>query len=236
MAGTPIVHNGPTISSASSTPVLTHLDSTFDPITERHNVTKFPASTHLTFIGGLTAVILPITLVPYVFARRRLSALQRRFNELESLTRNLQRELHAAAVATTRTSTTADIERRRMNALLKEVKQEAKEANSITSSLELKLKENDERELLKDSDSRAMQSELQYLLEEAKITRTQGDAVRSLGLSLADIAAFMHEVELWMPQVDGARRSPSDKSRVEQLRLSALMLQNLPRQRPIPKK
>ncbi|KAJ3812918.1 hypothetical protein F5876DRAFT_63579 [Lentinula aff. lateritia] len=43
------------------------------------------------------------------------------------------------------------------------------------------------------------QSNLQFLLEEAKINRTQGNALRSIGLSLADIAAFMHEVELSIP-------------------------------------
>ncbi|KAF9076458.1 hypothetical protein BDP27DRAFT_1313368, partial [Rhodocollybia butyracea] len=80
------------------------------------------------------------------------------------------------------------------------------------------------------TERKALQSKLQCLLEEAKVSRAQGESLRSLGLSLADIAAFMHEVELWMPPVVGT--SARDRTRVEQLRKLALMLQNLPSQRP----
>ena len=50
-------------------------------------------------------------------------------------------------------------------------------------------------------------------------------ALRALGTSLADIAAFMHEMELQMgiePLSRDAQR------RVDRLRISALRLQNLP--------
>ena len=58
-----------------------------------------------------------------------------------------------------------------------------------------------------------------------KYRRTQTAALRALGPSLADIAAFMHEMELRMgiePLSRDAQR------RVDRLRISALRLQNLP--------
>ncbi|KAJ3840770.1 hypothetical protein F5878DRAFT_496715, partial [Lentinula raphanica] len=183
------------------------------------------ASTHLTFLGGLTAVILPITLVPYLFARRRLVSLQRQLNELESTTKNLQRELQATSVAVTRAQMTADVERRKTRASAHELREEIIDGQREIGTLMTKMRWIEERESQKDEERRAVKSELQYLLEDAKVTRIQGDAIRSMGLSLADIAAFMHEVELWMPQVEGANLTSNDKSRVEQLRLAALMLQ-----------
>ncbi|KAJ3766374.1 hypothetical protein FB446DRAFT_776124 [Lentinula raphanica] len=222
-------------------PTSSAISQTLDPsnthLTRRTlSYDGFPASTHLTFLGGLTAVILPITLVPYLFARRRLVSLQRQFNELESTTKSLQRELQATSVAVTRAQMTADVERRKMRASAHELREEIIDGQREIGTLMTKMRWIEERESQKDEERRAVKSELQYLLEDAKVTRIQGDAIRSMGLSLADIAAFMHEVELWMPQVEGANLTSNDKSRVEQLRLAALMLQNLPRQRPEPKK
>jgi len=115
---------------------------------------------------------------------------------------------------------------------LQELWQEVKERERGTETFRTYVKETLDRQMITHG---AMQSELRYLLEEAKTSRAQGNALRSLGLSLADVAAFMHEVELGMPQVEGAKPpSLRDRSRVEQLRLLALMLQNLPHQRPMP--
>ncbi|KAF8826502.1 hypothetical protein HHX47_DHR5000242 [Lentinula edodes] len=143
---------------------------------------------------------------------------------------------------------------------LNEAKREAHDAKQLYTALhanliELKQNLDQTRDMLQkanklsnDNSATATaqyQSNLQFLLEEAKINRTQGNALRSIGLSLADIAAFMHEVELSIPLLippepthrPGAsisannQKSPiyDNKSRVENLRLSALMLQNLPR-------
>lgn len=59
--------------------------------------------------------------------------------------------------------------------------------------------------------------------------RTQGAALRALGRSLADVAGFMHEVELEM----GLKAQGGDKRGVERLRLLALRMEHLPQQKVI---
>ncbi|KAE9406043.1 hypothetical protein BT96DRAFT_934530 [Gymnopus androsaceus JB14] len=113
---------------------------------------------------------------------------------------------------------------RRMIPLVQAVRMVGQEVQEVKGAMENDKYERHERE----KKNKAARSDLQYLLEEARIARVHGDAIRSLGVPLAEIAAFMHEVELWLPQVEGTKMSMSEKSRVEELRIIALRLQNLP--------
>lgn len=55
--------------------------------------------------------------------------------------------------------------------------------------------------------------------------RTQAAALRALGTSLADIAAFMHEIELEMGMNQG-----KDHRGIDKLRRLALRMESLPQQ------
>ncbi|KIK65537.1 hypothetical protein GYMLUDRAFT_39008, partial [Collybiopsis luxurians FD-317 M1] len=230
-----------TISSAdapSSSPLPPHTltghtsSSAFTPSPDRYE--KFPISTHLVFLGGLAAVILPVTLAPYLLTRRRLLSLQRKFNELESMSKALQKDSQTNSIASTRANAALTVERRRVDAWMQETMQEVQETQRLLQTVQVKLTELEARKDEVERRHHAAQSELQRLIEEANGFRTHGDALRALGPSLADVAAFMHEVELWMPEVQGSRATINEKSRVEQLRHLAFMLQNLPRQKSTP--
>lgn len=56
--------------------------------------------------------------------------------------------------------------------------------------------------------------------------RTQAATLRALGTSIADVAAFIHQVELEM----GLQSHGKDQHGVERMRLLALRMQNLPQQ------
>ncbi|KAJ3743323.1 hypothetical protein DFH05DRAFT_1196619 [Lentinula detonsa] len=148
-------------------------------------------STHLIFLTGLTTFFLPLTLLPYLYARRRrVGSLQNRVRELEGVVEGMYREMRIR-------------------------------------EMEMKMKM---REKEREDECREIQSDIRYLLDQAKITRrhTQGMAVKSIGLSLADIASFIHQVELSMPTTATATATATDnKNRVDRLWVTALMLQNL---------
>ncbi|ESK97438.1 hypothetical protein Moror_17617 [Moniliophthora roreri MCA 2997] len=185
---------GPSESSTEVTPVITVRQS-------------YPAITHFAVLGTF---ILPFTLLPYLLCKRQLSVLRRNINSLETSNVILRQDLNAAMLETGQ----AKEEVMRIRGLLHEMMEEIEELRT----------EGQQREASRKAQEDSTRSELQKLLAEARHTRLHGESLRALGVSLADIAAFMHEMELRMPLL-GKR---GDKSRVEQLRLSAYQMQNLP--------
>ncbi|KAG7097168.1 hypothetical protein E1B28_004544 [Marasmius oreades] len=168
---------------------------------------SYPAIVHFTV---LAAVTLPLTLVPYIFTRRRLSTLRQSIKQLETNSTLLRKEL---------SSTSSELGRvrddvRRMRGLLHEVMEE-------TEGLRTDVRQ---REATQKAADDATRSELREISNVARISQLHGGSLRMLGLSLAEIAAFMHENELRMPLL-GKR---ADKSRVDQIRSVALKLQDLP--------
>ncbi|KAK7470917.1 hypothetical protein VKT23_002333 [Stygiomarasmius scandens] len=168
-----------------------------------------PGTMHVAAV--FAAVILPITLAPYFLARRRVSMLRKQVSTLENRLQSLNRDIQSMM----NESSPVKDEHRRIRGLLHEIMSNAEEHRLQTQ----------ESAKSQNIMNQATQSELQRLLEEAQHFRAQGDALRALGPSLADIASFMHEIELFMPldTVSG------EKNRVEQLRLLAFRFQNLPR-------
>lgn len=63
-------------------------------VVQHPNAARYPAITHLAVI---TAFLLPITLLPYVFARRQVSLLERQVKELGSRVRVLQEGLQTVS-------------------------------------------------------------------------------------------------------------------------------------------
>ncbi|KAL0581960.1 hypothetical protein V5O48_000017 [Marasmius crinis-equi] len=168
---------------------------------------SYPAIAHFAVIS---AVILPLTLIPYIFTRRQLSLLRQTVRELETSSTLIRKDLHTSVSDLGKVRD--DV--RRMRALLHEVMEEAELLRADVQAGEVSQKAADE----------ATQSNLQRLVDQARKHRSHGESLRSLGTSLADIAAFMHEMELRM-SFFGSR---DDSSRVEHMRQVALKLQNLP--------
>ena len=191
---------------------------------------SFRAITHL---AVLTAFILPVALLPYVLSRRRLSSLHRVVDRMETDIKMLQQNLSRAS---TEIATRKD-ENQRMRVLLHQLMQE-------TGSLRTRTKQKDAAQQASDE---TVRSDLRMLLDERRHARlvlhvsgiismtcyrcissrrTQTAALRALGTSLADVAAFMHEVELEI----GLLSQGTDQRGVDRLRLLAFRMASLPRQ------
>ncbi|KAF9221933.1 hypothetical protein BS17DRAFT_784182 [Gyrodon lividus] len=157
----------------------------------------------------LAAFLTPFAVVPYVLTQRRISRLSHQLDQLlasnTALQKTVSRSTHEAA-------------------LRKE------ELSRATSLLENSKKENQllrrdisQTQAQHEAFQRATRTELQTLLAERKLSRERLDLLPQLGLSLADVAAFMHEVELHQ----GLPSSAMDNHGVEKLRMLALKLQIL---------
>ncbi|KAF8219655.1 hypothetical protein L208DRAFT_819926 [Tricholoma matsutake] len=170
---------------------------------------SFRAITHF---AVLTAFILPVTLLPYLLSRRRLSSLQKQVDRMGASVRILQQDLGQASSEVA----ICNEENRRMRAMLHQMMQEA-------DQLRLKAKQNDAERLAFDE---AIRSDLQILLNERQESRAQAVTLRALGTSLADVAAFMHEVELEI----GMLSQGTDRRGVDRLRLLAFRMAGFPRQ------
>jgi hypothetical protein len=132
----------------------------------------FRAITHL---AVLTAFILPITLLPYLLSRRRLSSLQRQVDRMGASVRMLQQDLsHASSEVATRKE-----ENRRMRVLLYQMVQE-------TDRLQLRSNQRDAEQLASDE---AIRSDLRSLLDERQHSRLVQhpiniNAIQTIGISL----------------------------------------------------
>ncbi|KAJ3511546.1 hypothetical protein NLJ89_g4030 [Agrocybe chaxingu] len=167
---------------------------------------RYPAIVHA---AVFSAVLAPIVLLPYLGARRKIGALHRTLGRLEKETAKLRRELKLTASA--HEATNAEL--RRLQDLARGTATELGEARK-------KAVKREAEQLVVD---KAMQSGIQKLLADTQYSRTQAASLRALGTSLADIAAFMEEVELDFGM--GVRRK--DQRGIERLRLLALRMQSL---------
>ncbi|CAA7260212.1 unnamed protein product [Cyclocybe aegerita] len=167
---------------------------------------RYPAIIHAVVFS---AVLAPIVLLPYLGARRKIGALHRTLGRLEKEITKLRCELKLTASAHEATSA----EFRRLQDLARGTATELGEARKKAAKREAE-------QLVVD---KAMQSDIQKLLTDTQHSRTQAASLRALGTSLADIAAFMEEVELDFGM--GVRRR--DQRGIERLRLLALRMQSL---------
>jgi len=157
-------------------------------------------------VATFSAVLLPMVLLPYLLTTRRTRMLRQRINELQGTTRTLQRELNAA------------------QAKLLARQEEGQNLQAALRSVVRKTDATKQRITELTAENVTGRNDLNHLLAEAEQSRTQTAALRALGSSIADIAAFMHEVEL---QTGIEPLSRDARRRVDRLRSSALRLQNL---------
>jgi len=157
-------------------------------------------------VAVFSAVLLPLVLAPYLFTRRRTLILKRRVNELHHANHALRLEIDAAI------------------AKLSAVKAEAQDIKAALHSAMVNADALRHQMAGLKAGNEASRKDLDRLLTESLHSRAQTAALRALGSSLADVAAFMHEMELQMgiePLSRDAQR------RVDRLRIAALRLQNL---------
>ncbi|KAF8138251.1 hypothetical protein EV363DRAFT_1580094 [Boletus edulis] len=181
----------------------------------------------ITTVVLLTSLLVPVVVVPYALTRRHISRLTQQIDHLLAANANLQNAV---------SKSTRDVALRR---------EELARAISIEKDISLLRRDISQTQAQLNSFHSATRAELHSLLEEGKLTRQacQCIPVRNpcppliltsfrhhldlfprLGLSLADVAAFMHEVELHQ----GVPSSIIHNHGIERLRALALKLQVSP--------
>ncbi|KXN87915.1 hypothetical protein AN958_07925 [Leucoagaricus sp. SymC.cos] len=161
-------------------------------------------------VAVVAGVLLPIATVPYLFARRRISGLQHRCEELEWKLSVMERQLSFSVSE----SSSIRAEQAKMRATMRDMMEET---DGMQQDVMQRVAEQSQA-------NQVMQSDLHKLLEETKQIRTRFSTLRAVGVSLADVAAFMHEMELQMGLQSGKN---TDSRGIERLRLLALRMQDL---------
>ncbi|KAG2043114.1 hypothetical protein BDR03DRAFT_942889 [Suillus americanus] len=172
---------------------------------------RHPAITHFTV---LALFLTPLAAVPYLLSKRRISALSRRLDELSATTTALRKGLKTSATE----NATRQVELHRASASLEAARSELIQ---LRRSLRQLRTERDASEI-------TTRNALKQLLEERKLTSERLELLPQLGTSLADVAAFMYEVELH----HGITSSVIDGHGVERLRRLALKFQIAQSERP----
>ncbi|KAG1892740.1 hypothetical protein F4604DRAFT_1701342 [Suillus subluteus] len=172
---------------------------------------RHPAIAHFTV---LALFLTPLATVPYLLSKRRISALSRRLDELSATTTALRKELKASATE----NATRKMELHRTSASLEAARLELIQ---LRRSLRQLRTEHDASQI-------TTRNALKQLLEERKLTSERLALLPQLGTSLADVAAFMYEVELH----HGIASSVIDGHGVERLRRLALKFQIAQSERP----
>ncbi|KDQ64674.1 hypothetical protein JAAARDRAFT_28313 [Jaapia argillacea MUCL 33604] len=168
------------------------------------NVRQTSPGTHLAVI---TAILLPFALLPYMSLRRQLGMLHRRVDEVAGTSRALHHHLKSTLQQTS-------IQREEVLGLKEQLQDLRREVGALRD-------DSHRKEVAQAGADTAIQHHIQSLLDERKYTRTQLSALHELGTSLADIASFMHEVELKTGMIGGG----VDSRGIDRLRKLALKLQ-----------
>ncbi|KAK0468122.1 uncharacterized protein EV420DRAFT_1502986 [Desarmillaria tabescens] len=156
----------------------------------------------------LTAFIVPITFIPYLLTRGHVSSLRRQILELEKSNRVMRRELSLE-------SSLHSEEHKRLRGLVQGIREELGVLQATSQ----------ERDARYGEESEGVRSELQSLLEAVRDSRsTQSATSKALGTSLADVAAFMQELELVMGLQGTVNGGHLHEERVDRLRQLAFRL------------
>ncbi|KAG6833795.1 hypothetical protein H0H87_011729 [Tephrocybe sp. NHM501043] len=179
------------------------------PPASSNEARRFPRG--LTHLAVIAAFILPFTAVPYILARRQISTLRRQLAEINTSVKILEQEMSLSW----QEMTIRKDDVQKLRGTLWKVLQEREKERVLVEQKELEgLRFQNEVKI-----------ELQDLIKESQNTRSQGVLLRSLGTSLADVAAFMHEMELEMGMLSS--RGKDQIGGIDRLRSLAQQMRNI---------
>ncbi|KAI0765508.1 hypothetical protein BC629DRAFT_1258936, partial [Irpex lacteus] len=163
----------------------------------------------LTHIAIFAAILAPTAILPYLAVRRHLISLHRKVAEVGVANAALQRDLKTALLE-------ASIRREehdRLRTMIGEARRDLERIRAEVGRNELARARLEER----------TKRDIQDLMEEKLRTRNGLAHLRDLSSSLADIAAFMHEVEVQQ----GFVSRKNDGRGIERIRQLAYRLQRI---------
>ncbi|KAF9490532.1 hypothetical protein BDN71DRAFT_1345929, partial [Pleurotus eryngii] len=161
-----------------------------------------------THIAILAAIMTPFVCLPYLLMRRRLSSVARSISELELTIRQSRRE---SSLTTSKLIVANDNQRKSVDQALKDI-------NRLSTAQARSLAES--RAVVDD----ALVKQLGVLAQIQTHNRDTAAILRSLGVSLADIASFVQKLQL----EHGYQTKSGSSEEVDALRMVALRLQTLP--------
>ncbi|KAI0337536.1 hypothetical protein BDW22DRAFT_1433196 [Trametopsis cervina] len=164
----------------------------------------------LTHVAIFAAILAPTALLPYLAVRRHLVALHRKVAEVGVANAALQRDLKTALLE----ASIRREEHERLSAMLAEARRDIETIRAEENRRQLARVRADER----------LRRDVEDLLVEKQRTRASLSNLRDLSSSLADIAAFMHEVEIQQ----GFVYRKNDGRGIERIRQLAYKLQAIP--------
>jgi len=168
--------------------------------------TRQPDVTPGTRLVIFAALVFPLALLPFVTLRRQVLGLHRKLDEVGTTTTTLHRELKTTLLELS----VAREEHGRLRGLLEETRQ----------SVEKMREDNYRNQLARVSKEKEIHGQIQELLASRNQTQLQVSHLRELGTSLADVAAFMREIEIQQGYVT----QKQDGRGIERLRCLALQL------------
>ncbi|KAG6911737.1 hypothetical protein DXG01_007987 [Tephrocybe rancida] len=204
------------VSSTSDLRLSTQMLHSSDINLTEKPVTPFPAPPSrdqhpprgMIHVAVITAFILPFTVLPYMLARRQISTLRRQLAETQTSVKVLEQELNLSW----QEMTNRKEDTQKLRGTLWKLLQERDQEKTLS-----------ERKKLEDSKFQSeVKIELQKLLKDSQAARSQGAILSSLGTSLADVAAFMHEIELEMGMLSSRGK---DQRGIDRLRSLARQMQ-----------
>ncbi|GBE79560.1 hypothetical protein SCP_0207600 [Sparassis crispa] len=182
------------------------------------------------------AVLTSIVVLPYLVVRRQLVSMRRTVAQMGAANAVMRRDLKSLMTE----SAVRKLEHQKVLGLLRETKEsmdvlkrlaerrdtarravEERLAHEVQDTrLKLDTLEADvlERDLARQHAEKKYHSELKALLHESQWSKAHLSTLKDLGTSLADIAAFMHEVEI----KEGYSSSKDDAHGIERIRRLAL--------------
>ncbi|PPQ83256.1 hypothetical protein CVT25_003995 [Psilocybe cyanescens] len=160
-------------------------------------------------VAVLSTFLIPIAFLPYIAARRQIVSLRRKVNMLE---KDIQLFKGSVTTAASHQASIANVE-------LSRLRETGLHAMNRTSELQGQISRQEADRAATDEE---MRTGLRQLLDETQHSRTQTATLRALGMTLADIAAFMQEVEL-----NFGLGQRNDQRGIERMRLLALRMQSL---------
>ncbi|KAI0248688.1 hypothetical protein BJV78DRAFT_1233617 [Lactifluus subvellereus] len=189
---------------ASATPVPDHASTTPTPLTIHAD--KPPGPTLGTRLVIFSALLLPSAVIPLLVLRRSVNSLHRKIDELKRATSYLHREFRSVMLELS----VRREQHEQLRAMIAETREDLAHLRGETQRVQTARASGDEQ----------TRNQIQELVTS---DRTQISRLRELGTSLADVAAFMQEIELqqgfFTPKVDGRG--------IERLRFLAMQLEGM---------
>ncbi|EPS92902.1 hypothetical protein FOMPIDRAFT_1154353, partial [Fomitopsis schrenkii] len=182
--------------------------------TETRPLPPVSSFVRITLVGS--AILGVVALLPYGLLRARISRIERSMDHIAAVSaateRDLQKLLELNAVRRG--------EHKQLSGLVAETKNSMEEMRRAGERRENEQRATNEREQV---GSGAPIVRIRDIATYTSNCRTHASALKDVGRSLADIAAFMHEVEVRQGYVP----SPDDKRGIERARQLAKKLQEL---------